>query len=217
MRKLIIFGVLALSLYSCKKEEIPPKPHPCIDGTCQSEFWVETLSNPSAYLGSDGYWRVEYIGLNYFTIRGQLSELNNPYIINGVPLIETNYDSDYWILFDTIQFSTPMYSYLGWFNDPSLNNPIPIGNHTYTLDYLVGLHPLMNAVGYQIPSGFCFDCPYAETLVGVHSKYTYKPSCNVILDDEMIGDTLNIFIETIFNSDLGERITKEKQLKIIVF
>ena len=39
----------------------------------------------------------------------------------------------------------------------------------------------------------------------------------VYVNPTLIGDTLNIFIETIFNSDLGERITKEKQLKIIVF
>ena len=32
--------------------------------------------------------------------------------------------------------------------------------------------------------------------------------------NQMVSDTLNIFIETKFNSDIGERIVKENQFKI---
>ena len=42
-----------------------------------------------------------------------------------------------------------MYSFLGWFNDNGLNNPIPIGQNTYTMTELTTLHPPLNVVGYQ--------------------------------------------------------------------
>ena len=96
-----------------------------------------------------------------------------------------------------------MYSYLGWFNSNSLSTPIPYGNHNYTLEDLIGLHPPYNIAGYQIPKHFCTECPYAPTIVGSHSKYNYNPTQNFLLDDEMIGDTINIFIETTFNTEGG--------------
>jgi hypothetical protein len=37
-----------------------------------------------------------------------------------------------------------------------------------------------------------------------------------MLSNEMIGDTINIFIETMFNSDLGPRETINNNLKIII-
>ena len=96
-----------------------------------------------------------------------------------------------------------MYSYLGWFNDNTLNTPIPFGSYTYTINDLIDLHPPTNIAGYQIPKHFCIECPYAETIIGSHSKYNYKPKQNFMLDDEMIGDTINVFIETVFNTEGG--------------
>jgi hypothetical protein len=96
-----------------------------------------------------------------------------------------------------------MFSYLGWFNSSSLNTPIPFGNHTYTMNDLINLHPPLNIVGYQIPKYFCTECPYAPTIIGVHSKYNYNPTQNILLDNEMVGDTINLFIETIFNTEQG--------------
>ena len=81
---------------------------------------------------------------------------------------------------------------------------------------LINLHPPLNIVGYQIPKYFCWECPYAPTIVGVHSKYNYRPTCNVLLDDEMIGDTIHLFIETIFNSDFGDSDSVNDQLKIVI-
>jgi hypothetical protein len=68
---------------------------------------------------------------------------------------------------------------------------------------LIGLHPPLNIVGYQVPKHFCTECPYAPTIVGTHSKYNYNPTQNILLDDEMIGDTINIFIESVFNTEGG--------------
>ena len=109
-----------------------------------------------------------------------------------------------------------MYSYLGWFNEQSLNTPIAIGMHSYTMNDLINLHPLTNIAGYQIPKHFCVECPYAPTIVGSHSKYTYTPKQNFILDNEMIGDTINIYVETMFNSDLGKRETLNDHIKVVI-
>jgi hypothetical protein len=108
-----------------------------------------------------------------------------------------------------------MYSSLGWFNDNGLNNPIPIGHYTYTMNDLINLHPPLNVVGYQIPKHFCFDCPYAPTLLATYSKYNYLPRQQIFCDDEMIGDTASIFIKTVFNTDVGMRIENEHEIKVI--
>ena len=119
-----------------------------------------------------------------------------------------------------------MYSFLGWFNDQGLNTPIPFGSYTYTMTDLINLHPPLNVVGYQIPKHFCTDCPYASTIIGTYSKYNYNPTQNILLDDEMIGDTINIFIESVFNTEGGSTMydpnstsPKEiikKEIKVIV-
>ena len=109
-----------------------------------------------------------------------------------------------------------MYSYLGWFNNQSLNTPISFASYTYTMTDLISLHPPTNIAGYQIPQHLCLDCPSSSTLLGTHSKHTYTPTQNIILDNEMIGDTLNIFVETIFNTDIGEKEVVENHIKIII-
>ena len=145
MKKILI--VLSLIFIGCEKEEI--RPFPCLDGNCGYQFAVDTISSPGAKLSPDGYWRVKHNGINYFTIRGLISQLHPVYVVNKVPMVETKYDSDYWIVFDTIQFSTPMYGYMGWFNDQTLNNPIPMGNHVFTINYLKSITSIFNKSGSQ--------------------------------------------------------------------
>ena len=104
-----------------------------------TNFNADSTPTAKVYLGDtltqnqNGIWEIEYAGLNYFQVSGRLTELNERYVINGVPLIEANFDSDYWVLFDTLMFQIPMYSYLGWFSDQSMNTPISIGPYTYTM------------------------------------------------------------------------------------
>ena len=212
----IILVLLSTVLTSCTKEEIhyPTHPTPC-NGNCETYYDV-IYKNELIIPNEEGYYKIEWDNLNYFQIEGSLSELNDHYVINGIPLVGAMFDSDYWIVMDTIQFQIPMYSYLGWFDDQTLNNPIPIGTYTYTLIDLIGLYPPTNIAGYQIPRHLCIECPYAPTLVGSHSKYTYTPKQNFILDNEMVGDTINVFIETIFNTDMGEREIITDNIKIII-
>ena len=174
----------------------------CPTGDCEAVYDV-VYKNQPILPNANGHYEIEWDGLNYFQLKGQLSELHPDYTINKIPSIDCRFDSDYWVLFDTIRFSTPMYSYLGWFNTTAMNRPISMGNHTYTMADLIDLHPPYNIAGYQVPKHFCYDCPYAPTIVGTHSRYTYYPTQNFLLDDEMIGDTINMFIETVFNTEGG--------------
>jgi hypothetical protein len=209
-KNIILLGLLMFS--SCSKEKIYETP---CNGDCDTSYEV-LYKNTPIFPNSNGHYEIDWDGLNYFQIEGQLSELKDTYVINGVPLIEANFDSDYWVVFDTLQFQIPMYSYLGWFNDQGLNQPISIDTFTLTLSNLIDLHPPTNVAGYQIPKYFCIECPYAPTLLGSHSKYTYTPKQNFMIDNEIIGDTINVFIETIFNSDVGNREVIEDQLKVII-
>ena len=212
-RLLFIIGIGFL-LASCSKEEIAP--YPCLDGNCDALFFIDELVQPNAYQDDNGYWHIEFYGPKYFTIRGELDELADHYVINGVPLIETKYDSDYWVWINSITFTIPVYSVLSWFTGGGYNNPIPIGNIEYTLDDMAQQHAPLNIAGYQINKNFCWECPYAKTLIGSYSKYNYNPRQMFYLDNEMVGDTLKIFTETVFNSDIGERVTIENEFKIIV-
>mgnify|MGYP003341698699 CR=1 FL=1 len=207
MLKQIILGLIIISFISCKSGY--DYPQEVCPGGCEANFTINnTLPN------QDGYYHISSLG-SYFTVKGTLSKLDPYYIINKVPLIETNFDSDYWVLFDSIQYQTPMYSYLGWYSNNQFTTPINIGTYTYTLQSIANIQPPLNIAGYQINPHICWDCSYTETLFGTHSKYTYFPQQNFFLDNEMAGDTANIFIQVLFNSDIGPSETKNTQLKVI--
>jgi len=202
-KTILLFLGLILSLIfapSCTKQETIHQS--VCDGNCDATHIV-VYKNQEIFPNGNGHYEIEWDGLNYFQIRGLLTPMNDQYVINGVPLIETRYDSDYWVIFDSLQFQTPMYSYLGWFTDQGLNTPISIGPYVYTMNDLINLHPPYNIAGYQLPKHWNTDSPVASSYVGSYSKYNYNPTQNFLLDDEMVGDTINIFIETIFNFEQG--------------
>jgi hypothetical protein len=213
--KKIIYIFLIGFFWACSPEE-PVKSYPCVSGNCEAIFEIDPLVSPGVYQDGNGYWHIEYYGLNYFTIKGALDKLDSEYVINRVPLIETSFDSDYWIAVDSIRFKVPIYSVLSWFTGGGYNNPIPIGEITYTLDELAQNHPPLNIAGYQIQKNFCWECPYAETLLGTYSKYTYNPKQQIFLDNEMVGDTLKVMTKTIFNNDVGPREIVENEFNIII-
>ena len=211
MKKLLIIGFVFL-LASCSKEDITLGV--CVDGDCTARFFIDELVQPNAYQDENGYWHIEFYGPKYLTIRGELDEVNA--VVNNVPLIMTEYDSDYWVAFDSINFTVPTYSVLSWFTGGGYNNPVPVGNMEYTLTDLAQIQPPLNIAGYQINKHFCWECPYAETLLGTRSRYTYEPRQQFYLDNEMVGDTLQVFMKTTFNIDLGDSQIIEESFKIIV-
>ena len=213
MKKLIYITLISF-FWACSPEELI-SPYPCLSGDCESFFEIDPLVSPGVYQDSNGYFHIEHQGYNYFTIKGQLDELHPDYVINGVPLVETVFDSDYWVWIDGITFTVPLYSVLGYFTNGDYLNPIPIGNLTYTIEDMAQNHPPLNIAGYQIQKNQCLDCPYSPTLLGTYSKYTYKPQQQIFFDNQMVGDTTKVFIKTKFNTDMGERVEIEKEFKII--
>ena len=209
-----IFALLtaAFIFSSCEKQDL--RPYPCPDGNCNFTFFIDTNVTPS-FTDANGYTHVKHVGLSYFTIQGYLEQLNPYYVVNGVPLIETQYDSDYWVIFDTIQWKIPTYSYMGWFTDRQFQVPFPIANRTYTLTEVASVMPPLNIVGYAIQKNMCMDCPYTPTLLGTYSKYNYTPRQQIFFDNEMIGDTAQIFVRVLFNNDSGSRVTKDTTFNVI--
>ena len=53
-------------------------------------------------------------------------------------------------------------------------------------------------------------------FLGSYSKYNYQPTQNIFVDNEMVGDTINLFIETVFNTDFGESEIIEDNIKVII-
>ena len=213
MKKLIYITLISF-FWACSPEELI-SPYPCLDGNCDGYFEIDPLVSPGVYQDDNGYWHIEHQGYNYFTIKGQLDELHPDYVVNGVPLVETLFDSDYWVWIDGITFTVPLYSVLGYFTNGDFTTPIPIGNLTYTIEDMAQNHPPLNIVGYQINKNQCLDCPYSETLIGTYSKYNYNPQQQIFFDNQMVGDTAKVLIETKFNSDIGERVIIENEFKII--
>tara|TARA_Y100000592_G_scaffold32878_1_gene52216 strand:+ start:252 stop:899 length:648 start_codon:yes stop_codon:yes gene_type:complete len=214
MNKFLLILGFGFLLASCSKEEIAP--YPCLDGDCNALFFIDEQVQPNAYEDANGFWHIEYYGVKYFTIRGEIDPLHDEYVYGDTPLIETVYDSDYWVAFDSISFTVPTYSVLSWFTGGNWDNPIPIGNIEYTLTDIAQIQPPLNIAGYQINRYFDFTHPAAESMLGTRSKYTYNPRQQFYLDNEMVGDTLQVFMKTIFNTDLGNREEVENNFKIII-
>ena len=111
MKKLLL-SLSIISLFSCTKETIHQDV--CINGNCDANYIV-VYKNQEIFPNGNGHYEIQWDGLNYFQVKGLLTPLNDQYIINGIPLIAANFDSDYWVEFDSLQIQTPMYSYLGCF------------------------------------------------------------------------------------------------------
>ena len=203
--RLFIYIGLGFLLTSCGKEEINSIAYPCLDGECNTEFWIDPLVSPGVYQDENGYWHIEHRGYNYFTIKGRIDELHPGYVVNDVPVMSTVFDSDYWVWIDGITFTVPLYSPLGYFTDGDLDNPIPVGDMTYTIEDIAQIAPPLNIVGYTYNSG---DNVYD---LGTYSRYNYTPQQQIFFDNQMVGDTAKVFIETIFRDD----VVVNKEFKII--
>ena len=201
-----IYVFLLFIFFSCSTEEERSICYP--QEQCSAQFWIDPLVSPGVYEDENGYWHIEHQGYNYFTIKGQLSEAELAEV-NGVPLVETIFDSNYWVWINGITFTVPLYSVLGYFTGGGYNNPIPVGNLTYTIEEMAQTHPPLNIVGYQINPNQCLDCPYSPTLIGTRSKYNYTPQQQIFFDNQMKGDTAKIMIQARFGEMSDEIIETE--------
>jgi hypothetical protein len=203
VRKLIYILVISF-FWACSPEELV-SPYPCLDGDCNVEFAIDPLVSPGVYQDSNDYWHISHQGIQYFTLKGNTSELHPDYIVNGIPLIETIFDSDYWVWIDGITFTVPLYSVLGYFTGNDFTNPIPIGNLTYTIEDMANNFPPLNIAGYS------YNTNSDIQSLGTYSKYNYEPQQQIFFDNQMVGDTAKVFIKTIFPNN----IEVEKEFKII--
>jgi hypothetical protein len=203
VRKLIYILVISF-FWACSPEELV-SPYPCLDGDCNVEFAIDPLVSPGVYQDSNDYWHISHQGIQYFTLKGNTSELHPDYVVNGIPLIETIFDSDYWVWIDGITFTVPLYSVLGYFTGNDFTNPIPIGNLTYTIEDMANNFPPLNIAGYS------YNTNSDIQSLGTYSKYNYEPQQQIFFDNQMVGDTAKVFIKTIFPNN----IEVEKEFKII--
>lgn len=213
MRYLIcVFLVLFISCEDITEEKI----YPCPDGNCDAEFVVDIQQNPDSYKDANGIWHVKHSGLNYFRIKGTTDTLVASYIVNGVPLMETGYDSNYFYVPGQVTWTYPVYSYLGLYINNNLSQPIPIGSQTVTLPQLVNDTSVSNLAGYEINRYFNFNHPVAKTMLQTYSKYTYTPTQQMPFFTDMIGDSAEIYIKVLWNSDfVGDSVEKVYKLSVI--
>jgi hypothetical protein len=214
LKSIFLVFLLGISFISCTPEDIRDSS-PCVDGNCDASFYIDAVQNPGSYQDAQGVWHVKWSGLNYFRIKGQTDQLNSEYIVNGVPLIETGYDSNFFYTPTGITWTFPLYSYLGVFSNNNLTNPIPIGSATYTLPQIVDDTSVSNLAGYQINRYFNFNHPAAKTMLQTYSKYTYTPVQQMPFHQGMIGKTADIYIRVLFNSDFSGA-TQERVYKLTV-
>lgn len=208
--QIIKFTVIPLLFFlSCATEE-SRETVICKDYSCEATFVIDVVQNPGSYQDESGVWHVKYSGLNYFRIKGSTDELNPDYVINGVPLMETAYDSNYFFIPGVVTWTYPVYSFLGLFTNSNLTKPIPVGYQSYSFAQLVNDYSITNIVGYEITKHTAFDKPYSPTLFATYSKYNSHPTQQIIFFREMIGDTAEIYIKVTW----GEVLKKQYTLKI---
>ena len=213
MKKLLyIFSILFLA--SCSKEEL--NPYPCLDGNCNVGFWIDKTVQPDTYQDENGFWHIRHWGPNYFTIKGDIDQLNEEYVVNDVPLVETTFDSNYWFWINAVQFTIPLYNPFRDFADPQFSRPLPIGNKILKICNMTAHGIVSNLAGYAYHDKVCEDCPYSDRLMGTYSSNTYTPQQQFHLDRSMKGDTLEIYMKTVFNYDLGESEEIYRSLRIII-
>lgn len=211
MKNILIVFVLIL-LISCSTNS--PKQEVCLNGDCFGSFYVETIGHPGTYQDSQGVWHIKHAGLNYFTIKGNLSELDSHYVINGVPLVVTAYDSNFFYTLGNVIWTYPVYSFLGLWSSNQMNTPIPYGASTYTFPQLVQQTTIENLAGYEIQHNphVNVNHPAYSSYFATYSRYTYTPQQSMVFFPDFIGKTASIYIEITFGED---KVTIEKELKVV--
>lgn len=212
--RIVPFLISLFFLYSCSEETI--KSEVCLNGDCQADFWIDLQGHPGTYKGTNGVWHIKHAGLNYFTVKGNVSSLESNYVINNVPLVITSFDSNFFYIPGNIIWTYPVYSYLGLWNSNQMNTPIPIGTKTYTFPSLVNakIATINNLAGYSIQpnTDWYANQSVLQSYFATYSKYTYSPQQSMVFFPDFIGKDATLYIKVSFGE--GKR-TIEKELKIV--
>jgi hypothetical protein len=213
MKNFIYYIFILLVLSSCTAESLTSTSQVCQDGHCDAEFWIDTNVNPGSYIDSQGIWHIEYSGRTYFTLKGSLDKLMPDYISNGVPLIETGYDSNFFFSTENVQWTFPVYSFLGLSSNNTLTTAIPYGSKTKTIPQIQASGiDITNLVGYQITKITTFDKPYSADLLSTWSKYNYTPQQSMVFLPSFVGKTADIYVKVAWGEGVESR---EYKIKVI--
>lgn len=212
MKQFVLTIITAFVLFGCSSDE-DAQPV-CLNGSCNADFWIDTLGHPGTYQDNNGIWHVKHAGLNYFTVKGNLAELDPHYVINGVPLVVTAFDSNFFFTPGNVIWTYPVYSYLGLWNSNQMNTPIPIGFQTYTFPQLVTQTNIMNLAGYTIQRNpnVNVNHPAYPTYFSTYSRYTYTPQMSMPFFEDFIGREATLYIQVAFGEN---KEIVDKELKIV--
>jgi len=209
-KNLLVLVVLVV-LASCSKPEL--EPNVCLNGDSSVEFWIDTDGHPGTYKDAQGVWHIKHAGLNYFTVKGKTAQLDPHYVINGVPLVTTSFDSNFFYTLGNVIWTYPVYSYHGLYSSSQMNTPIPYGTATYTFPQLIHQVTIENLAGYEIqhnPAADVYSPPY-EGYFGTYSNYTYLPQQQMVFFNDFEGMEATIYIEVCYGED---KVVVDTALKI---
>lgn len=204
--------LLSLFVFSCSTPEV--EPDVCLNGDCYASFWVDTQGHPGTYQDAQGVWHIKHAGLNYFTVKGQLTPLDPSKEINNVADVVTCFDSNFFYLPGNVVWTYPVYSYLGLWSSNQMNTPIAIGTQTYTFPQLSNQTTILNLAGYTIQPHLDWygNQSVLQTYFSTKSRYTYTPQQSMTFFPDFIGETATIYVNVYF-SDLPNPVKKE--LKVV--
>ncbi|MDA9361175.1 hypothetical protein N9R08_01605 [Flavobacteriaceae bacterium] len=217
MKRLLLILVF-VAFTSCTQHEILEDV--CPTGNCDSIFFIDPLTQPDSYQDDNGYYHIKHLGQNYFTIKGELDELSKSKTVNGIPLAETAFDSNYWRLMKyelegtilrDLRLKLPNYiPFTDFANDQFfvpiiidflfLSNPSKL--YLRICDIYYDNLTLNNIASYSYNEKVCGACPPEAFNMGTYFKNTYIPQQQFYLDEKMVGDTIDIYVKTKFETDL---------------
>lgn len=211
MKKILLLG-LSLLVLSCTAPAI--EEGVCLTGDCGAEFWIDTAGHPGTYKDGQGVWHIKYANLNYFTIKGGVSQLNPKYVVNNVPLIVTAFDSNMFYVPGNVTWTYPVYSYQGLWSSNQMNTPIAVGTKSYTFPQLADQTSIINLVGYTIQphTDMYANQSVVKSYFASYSKYTYEPQQSMAFFKDFIGKSATIYIDVVYGEN---KETVSKELKIV--
>lgn len=197
--KFLLLLLLSLFIFSCSTpEDVTPI---CTTGDCNGTFWIDAQGHPGTYKDAQGVWHIKHAGLNYFTVKGQLTPLDPSREINNVPDVVTCFDSNFFYLPGSIVWTYPVYSYLGLWSSNQMNTPIAIGTQTYTFPQLANQSTVFNLAGYSIEPHLDWygNQSVLQTYFSTKSRYTYTPQQSMTFFPDFIGQTAIIYMNVYFS------------------
>jgi hypothetical protein len=156
---------------------------------------------------------------NYTSVYAEATPITNErYLYNGVSVVESEFDTDTYWVFDTLTVTIPLYNpFRSLYSSPYFNTPLSVGTKTVTLSqYRNTIVPLIATSSTYFKN---YDARMDE----------YKPSGNNMWTKQLIGpipaqyrgDTIKIYVKTYwecgnYSITYPERTEKIDSLSLII-